>query len=844
MKKQTLLELLDRVKTAEKEKTGKLPGNSYFLGDDRILCLERERGESRYPYDTDGLVVWLHSNGWIDACESTFTIFRTSNFGEESPVQFFGGIQSGDGTYFPISVTGASKQSFEKDVKRYVVYSPKCAYCITECKDTVFAMRLHVDENKHIRFALSAYNASKEKKHVYLSSFAEAMLRKGESEGFWSRMTKFGEVRPGGFMLWSLNEMNDRLVINRKVVRGCPQKEYFTASRDVFTGAGRIIANSKSLRSGTFDKEFYKTNTTELPVAAEITHFDLAPDEDVSIEYEITLVHGECDVDRMLSAPIDEEATEKELFEREAKERADYSRVKVEYKNWKSDRTDADTFNKFYRCVQKQTSFCAHGKNYAGAYLGIRDVFQQLEGALIWQPEKSREKIVLALNYILDTGRPPRMFSLPKNPNDPTLPIPLCTEKYIDQGVWIISTVFTYLSFTGDFSILNEVCDYVDAPDINWIDSHKTGERDTVLEHLIRITEFLASNIDTEYGTNCLRVLFGDWNDAVDGLGKTDDPDREFGSGVTVMATLQFRQNLREMIEILRHVGGYPELVAKYDDLAAKIGEGLERFAIDKNEKGEKRIVHGWGDKVAYKVASFNDPDGESRYSLTANAFWAITGFVKRDPSLKKSIMSAFDALSSKYGLKTFDKPFSEDCHWVGRIRKIVPGTYENSCAYAHGSLFGTMGLFALGESKRAWEEIEKTAVITHENATRTAFIMPNSYCENSEYGMGGDSMGDWHTGSGCVLAKEIIRYGFGVSPTLDGIFINPPSYFPAKSAHLEVPVKGITVTVDYKETGEGRSITVNGAHYTKDYDEFLGITSFFIADDDITGNITVTVTD
>lgn len=844
MKKQTLLSVLEQVRKAEREKGGKLPGNSYFFGDDSVLCLEREKGESRYPYDSDGLVVWLHSNGWIDACESTFTIFRTANFGEESPVNFFGGLSRGDGSFFPISVTGASKQSFETNVKRYVVYSLKCAYCITDCGGMVFAVRLHTDEKKHIRFAFSAYNESGKAMDVYLSSFFEAMLREGDSEGFWSRMSKYGEFRNGGFVLKSQNEICDSLIINRKIVRGCPKKEYFTASRDVFTGAGRIIANSESLVNGAFKKEFYKTNTTELPVAAEISHFEIMPGEDVSLEYELTLVHGECDADALIMASIDEEKTEAELFAREKKEKDDYSRVKVNFEDWKSDKTDAETFNRFYRCLQKQTSFCAHGKNYAGRYLGIRDVFQQLEGALIWQPEISREKIVLALNYILDTGRPPRMFSLPKNPNDPTLPIPVCTEKYIDQGVWIISTIFTYLSFTGDFDILNEVCDYVDAPDISWIDAHKTGERDTVLEHLIRITEFLSSNIDTDYGTNCLRVLFGDWNDAVDGLGKTDDPDREFGSGVTVMATLQFRQNLREMIEILRHVGGYPELVAKYDDLAAKIGEGLERFAIDKNENGEKRIVHGWGDKVAYKVASFKDPDGEARYSLTANAFWAITGFVKRDPSLKKSIMSAFDALSSKYGLKTFDKPFSEDCHWVGRIRKIVPGTYENCCAYAHGSLFGTMGLFALGESKRAWEEIEKTAVITHENATRTAFIMPNSYCENSEYGMDGDSMGDWHTGSGCVLAKEIIRYGFGVFPTLDGIYITPPSYFPAKCARLEVPVKNITVTVDYRETGEGRNITVNGAHYTKDYDEFLGITSFFIADDDITGNITVTVTD
>ena len=96
--------------------------------------------------------------------------------------------------------------------------------------------------------------------------------------------------------------------------------------------------------------------------------------------------------------------------------------------------------------------------------------------------------------------------------------------------------------------------------------------------------------------------------------------------------------------------------------------------------------------------------------------------------------MECFDAVSSKYGLKTFDKPFGPDCKGVGRITKILPGTYENCCAYAHGSLFGALAMFEIGESRRAWEEICKTAVITHENCTMTTFVMPNSYCENKEF--------------------------------------------------------------------------------------------------------------
>ena len=100
MTKEFILDLLSKIDAA-KEKAGELPGNACFMDGDSVLCLERERGESRYPYIEDGLVVWLRSSGYIDACESIFTIFRQSNFGEGPHVAFFGGVKEG-GAYVPV----------------------------------------------------------------------------------------------------------------------------------------------------------------------------------------------------------------------------------------------------------------------------------------------------------------------------------------------------------------------------------------------------------------------------------------------------------------------------------------------------------------------------------------------------------------------------------------------------------------------------------------------------------------------------------------------------------------------------------------------------------------------
>ena len=848
MDKNTVLGLLSQIKQAEKESDNRLPQNSFYLDYDKVVCCKRDFGDSRYPYDSDGLMVWLHSTGFIDALESKLNIFKAANYGEESAVSFFGGIKNDNGGYTPVSITGASRQAEENNISRYIVYSLKCAYCILECENLVFAMRLHLDSKKHIHFSLMGINMSDKVQEFYIASFMEAILRYEENEKFWDRLRKFGHRHPNGTVVLKsvTGDKHNCLVINQKITDGTPKSQSHTTARGDFIGSkGLCIANSESLRRGYFEKQADNTSTTDLPVAADIFHFNTDAGESVRIEYELVLCYNDAETQKYLSLDIDKASIDAELCQIEQLEKASFDNLQVRFNEWKTDTVNAETFNKFFRSVQKQVAICAHGKNYAGAYLGVRDVFQQLEGALIWNRETSREKILSALDCILTSGRPTRQFSIP---DDKTAPVPVVLHKYIDQGVWIISTVYTYLAYTGDYDILDEVCGYlVNTESGGYTTINRSDEKDSVLCHLIRIMNYLLSQIDTKYGTNCVRVLFGDWNDAVDGLGvPLDKNGEEFGSGVTVMATLQFYQNCHEMIEILKKVGGYDDLCTKYADAASKIEKGLYEHGVDTNEQGERKIVHGWGDKISYKVGSWCDPDGAARYSLTSNAFWAITKFLRLDPSLKGSIMNCINAVSSKYGLKTFDIPFPADCKGVGRIAAIVPGTYENSCAYAHGSLFGTMALFEIGESERAWTEMLKSAVITHDNCTMTTFVMPNSYCENPDYCMDGESMGDWHTGSGAVLVKETVRYGFGIHPDINGLRIQTAKYFPAQSGKITVNVKNSKVTLIYENRGQGKRTTeiVGADGWTESFDELMDIPVYYLPESGMGKEITIKIYD
>lgn len=218
----------------------------------------------------------------------------------------------------------------------------------------------------------------------------------------------------------------------------------------------------------------------------------------------------------------------------------------------------------------------------------------------------------------------------------------------------------------------------------------------------------------------------------MDGLGKTEERGKEFGTGVSVMATLQFCQNLKEMNEILSFVG---ETDAAADCVALhnRIKSGLYKYAVVKNNVGERKILHGWGDKRSFFVGSFFDNDGKNRDGLTASAFWVLSDMLDGDKSLKTDLMKVYKRLDSKYGLKTFEPYFAPDNDKGGRITRLPKGTAENGAVYIHATLFAIRSLFAMGEDKNAWEQIYKILPPPHDFISTTPFVMPNSYIENEQ---------------------------------------------------------------------------------------------------------------
>ena len=783
----------------------RLGNGCYGLDDGTVLSLKSGYGKIRHPYMHDGLLLWAHDSGDICAQESLLTVIIDSSGGKEPNVAFFAGEKTADG-YNPISVTGVARQPKE-NLQRYTVFSPTEVYYLTECENFISAVRAYVDENKRMRFTLFFQNCAQTDFDGYLAAYFDLFMFHEQAEGVENKWYKNCAADRSGYTYRARECTRSKVLENyARISRGKSRFPVLpTTSRlEFFGGSNRQLYCAEALYTGELPERRSYTGFTESAISADIMPVRLACGECAVLSYAVAIGNN---VDAVKASAENAEETDYErhvLYVREHD-----TLPQIEFSDLGANGLSGEKFTRFVRSVLRQTEFCARAKNYAGAYIGMRDIYQQLEGACMWMPQSARGKMLEALNFIGEDGRVPRQYSYPKAPD---MPPDMDLRMFIDQGLWIIHEFYAYLCFTGDYSVLDEQCGYYK---LGKTSVDMSNKRDSALDHLLRVADFLLRCVDPK--TGCLRAMYGDWNDALDGLGNTKARDKDYGDGVSVMASLQLCAYLKELAQIVGHCG-LREKQREYSAAAEAIEKGLVDNAIATDGAGNRKILHGWGEGKSFYVGSFDDFDGASRDSLTSNAFWIISGMLDRDPTVKSDILRAYRRLDSKYGLKTFEPYFSEEYSQAGRIAYLPKGTAENSAVYIHATMFAIQSLFMAGEPELAWEQLIKVLPITHERVSVTPFVMPNSYAFNEQKGFDGESMNDWFTGSACVLGKIIVRNVFGIDPDLFGLHISPARTMPFEKASLKMKYMGKPLTVEYRNAGAGcRTVTVNGVRQAGD---------------------------
>ncbi|MEF9959880.1 MAG: hypothetical protein RR090_07530 [Niameybacter sp.] len=838
-----------------------MPGKAFFVEDNNILAIPREDGDCRYPFGQNGFNYWVYASGYLHSNEGLFSPYLRASEGQEPKIAFFAGFK-GEEHYKVIPILSVPVMDEHVQTERYTVFTKASAYYITEAEGITFAIRTFVDANKKMYYTVSATNNTDEKKTFFVSSYFNPFLKNAVMEGAENRWFRQATVLPANEgqnldnFLVEVYEERERgamapnygvFIRNLTLSEGAKLiKSEETASRNDYVGGVRSSLHTPAaLYKGTFGETKKVTTFTEVSIAADMLHIEL--DGKASMREDIVMTYCFEDEEMEVAihavpAPEVIDGAEVEIINEEAQRGG---AMKAKFGKRLRGEIKEEVFNAFFEHLKKQVEFCSVIKGYiqlsSFSLIGIRDVFQALEGLVFYEPEVARDKMIEALNFVQPDGRCPRQYSLPRFEGDtPNMDL----RPFIDQGVWVISTIATYLRFTQDFNFLNETCGYYDFVNDKAHLAKKLDKTSSVLDHLFDMMNYLLTNRDHEY-TKCVCALYGDWNDALDGLGVSKHKDREYGTGVSVMATLQVYQNCYEMIELLEILGAdqYADKIDEYKQAMAEIEEGLTKYAIIANEAGEKRLVHGWGDERSYFVGSFDDPDHESRDGITSNAFWVLAGMYDKDMSIKETILNAYDRLGSKYGLKTFQPHFEKGTTGVGRIPNLPKGTAENGAAYIHASTFGVMSLFRMGETDRAWDELSKCLPFTHETVSVSPYVMPNSYGFNEEKQIDGESMQDWQTGSSNVALKTFIRFVFGVEPQYTGLWIQPSMDIPFETTAFELKVRGTHLVLKYSnhETGK-RIFKVNGEIQEGIYDNVMKLEKLWLNNNFISNNKEIVV--
>jgi cellobiose phosphorylase len=832
------------------------PGNTFFMKDGSILALPREQGDSRYPYGADGFNFWAYASGSMHANDGLFSWFLRAAEGQEPPIAFFAAMPDGD-NFRPLPLLGTPYSPFEdhNNIRRYTVFTPHAVYYMTHCDQYHFGLRVFISPKQQVCFTLLASHMGDASHRLLLSSFFNPYLRHeihGGDEDKWFKEISLVEPpsQSNGLppFLVKVNEDQSRtksithygLLRRHALYAGEAQitRHQATTSRLQYIGGSRSSLHTPvSLIDGAIHHPRHVCSFTETAVAADLLDIELPDQSEIRLDYVFELPSNEPATNKLISTPLDIDTLDNAHAQLRDQDRQVNQALSMQLDSSTSETLSPEVFNTFFTHLMKQVEFCSLIKGYVqlspNSLIGIRDVFQALEGLMFWQPEAARAKMMEALDYTAPDGRCFRQYSLPNGQQCGRMDL----RPFIDQGVWVISTIWTYLKLTGDWSLLEETCGYHRIVDESAGQVEACEERDSVITHLVRILDYLLNQQDPE--THCIHALYGDWNDALDGLGVSQDPHKKYGSGVSVMATLQVYQNTDEMIRMLKQVNetAYQATINRYQRHRELLEKGLLEYAIVTNDRNEARILHGWGDERSYLVGSYQDPDNQARDGLTSNAFWVLSGMLEKHPKHLDTILAAYQRLDSKYGLKTFEPGFAPNTPGVGRIPKLPIGTAENAGAYIHATAFAIMSLFQAGKPHEAWDQLIKILPFTpgHDNLSHSPFVMPNSYGYNPDRLIDGQNMNDWQTGSSNVVLKLLIRNVFGFEPEIDGIRIQPAGNGPFREKSIALNWRGIPITIKHQHTGDAtRTFTVNGKDLPGEQNTLMGIDTLHIPANEI----------
>ena len=615
---------------------------------------------------------------------------------------------------------------------------------------------------------LTLTNGSSEDKKLSIFSYVEWCLWNADDDmKNFQRNLSTGEVEVQDSTIYHKTEYRERR--NHYAIYSVNTKiDGFDTSRDAFLGAYRGADSPEAIENGKCTNSMASGWS---PIASHQINVDLAAGETKTFIFVLGYIENPEDEKwesygvinktraKAMLAKYQTDAQVEEAFAAlQAYWKQLLARYTVDSADEKVNRM-VNTWNQ-YQCMVtfNMSRSASYYESGIGRGMGFRDSCQDLLGFVHLIPDRARERIIdIASTQFQDGSAYHQYQPLTKKGNSDI------GSGFNDDPLWLIAGTSAYVRETGDTSILTQMVPF----------DNDMSVAAPLMDHLKRSLDYI---INHKGPHNLPLIGRADWNDCLNLNCFSAHPGESFQT---------FGPSEGPVAESVFIAGMFVKYGEEYAQLCELMGDAVEAARARKEVQAmyDAILKDGWDgdwfvrayDAYSHKVGSKECREGQ--IYIEPQGFCVLAGVGVKEGLAEKALNSVKERLDTKYGVMILQPAYTEYHLELGEVSSYPPGYKENAGIFCHNNPWVSIAETVLGRGDRAFEIYRKTCPAYIEDISEIHRTEPYVYSQmvaGKDAKFHGEAKNSWLTGTAAWTFVNISQYILGVSPTHQGLSVDP----------------------------------------------------------------------